>query len=1435
MASETVKKLSVKFEGDTTKLNTAIKLATDSFNDINKATQSLEKQFDKFGSGVSFSKQQQAFDLLNAKVEAGEKAANDLYDMMEQLKKQDTANVLTSQFQKLSEKYNEIVSQTNEAKKQLESLNNIDFLKASTAFEKIKVAIEAANKKINETTTYINAVNKALEYSPDSVELLGTKTELVKEQMATLRKESQMLGTQLNALKNAGVSEMSQDFIQASNALNEVKATYQKLKAETVEYQEALKKANELVDDMATRGKSLKEALELDPTNTKLTSQYIEVLRQEITKANKEEQAFNAAIESLKANKVAETSEQFIKLRTGLSNCKLTQKELISQLNDMTTKTFEYAKSAESVKKSLSETSKTAKVLKEALELDPTSVEKQKKYTDYLQKAIEQCQEAQAKLNEQLANLDAKGIDETNSKYIELKDTLNSTIKQQQEYEAELSTYNSSTVEAVENTSSFSSGLMEIQMALSKVASSLGSVTSSLFENAQSYETNIASIKKVVTDLSDDTVSELKEIAVASGQTFESISEYATIGATLGIAQDALADFTQAMVDLSVASDNSIAGEEGAAMVARLLNQFDIGADKASNFGSAVTYVGDQFAATASEIVETASYMGGLSAINNVTINDLIGLASEMKNLGIESASGASAISKTFLTINTQVETSGSKLETFATTAGMTAKEFANAWKSDPTDAFLSFINGLSTEVFDEITQEVNEGSNALDDYASAIGVTTDAFKALWKQDPTGTFEKYKTALGDLEEGSESASVVLTDLSLSGVRVAQTLLKLAGNGDVVRDAIEDSSQAWEENTNLTKKAGEMYETTEYKLASAKEALSQAAAALGDTFLPVVKDVADIVTSLAQSFNKLPKGVKTALAATTGLATGIVKVGSAGANLLITLQRLTTVGGTVGSAATGLLAKLTGSGGLVATLGSTLPVVLGIAGAALIGYATYTKLVANDTAKFHSEIKELSETASSQYIESLKSINSEMVTVKDKFDEVSNAADNLDFNKDGKVDTSKASYKNLQQAITELNDYIGGDFYLTLDAETGQIKNQNGEVVDLQKEYQNLRAEKERSAWLDANQETYNKALETQNEQMETAVGYLTDINKWKEAIKSGGTTFSDEEIDQFFRVAEGLEDTSNWSQSAKDKYDEFIGDIWANNETLGMLFANFQSTNNLIDETGQIIDQFNQIDTAPVETVQELLNSITSEENVVVLNYDKDSVASIQTALDDVDGKIEALQELTAAGVDTSNLMAQYQEARESIASDLDVAIKKQEELESSTTTTSDTGKTKLQELYEAYGDLDTNSSKSVDNIKGELEAMSGEEGTFSTFGLAGYNAFKKIQDSYDATAKQAETPIVYTIETVHLDTYKTSGTSTKSSGRSGSKSGGFNGGYTMPNLSLPKLSTGGHGGMTLKASFTINNTGDNITQSVSQKIGKQIVSYINEELGGLI
>lgn len=1428
--AETVKKLSVKFEGDTTGLNTAVKRATESFKDVDSAVKSLQKQFDDFGSGTSITKQTEALKVYETSITTCKTTLNKLYDIKKQLEDQDKSGQglykATKQYQDLETKIAYVTKRQKEFQESYESLSkeNQDAVKIATIYEQIAKQIEGSNKKLEETQSFIQVINKALEYSPNSVSLLNLQTEQFEKQLKECNSNTMSLAHYLNSLKNAGVDTLSKDFIEANNALKESKARYQELKAKTLEYYDALSKASKLADDIATRGNVLKKALELDSTNTELITKYQKVLSQEIEESVRNEKAFKQAIESLPKNSIKNVSKEYVELASGLANAQKQTSYLRQEQQRATQTVAKYNAKMKEVKDTINATSKTASVLKKALELDPTNTQKQQQYTEFLRQAIESCKKQQELLNQEIKELDVSNADVLKGKYIELTENLNNVVSKQREYEDALqkttqaANTNGKAVESnVTVTADFNTALNTLHSTLSRVASKLGSLSNSLLDNAVSYESSIASIKKVVTDLSDDTVESLKQIAVASGSTFDSIAEYATLGATLGIAQNALADFTDAMVKLEAASDGSIAGEEGAKQVARLLNQFDIGAEYAENFGSAVTYVGDQFAATANEIVEVASRMGGLSAINKVTINDLVGLASEMKNLGIETESGASAITKTFLSINTKVATGAESLSDFASVAGKSAKEFTEAWEKAPMDAFLSFVNGLSSEVFNEINEAVDSGSISLNEYANALDTTTDSFKAMWEQDPTGTFEKYKDALGNLEEGSESASVVLSDLKINSVRTAQTLLKLAGNGDVVREAIKDSSKAWEENTNLTRKANTIYETTEKKLESAKEAIRQAAASLGDTFLPIVKNVADVVTSLTKTFNSLPKSAKTAIASTTLLATGIAKVGSSAMGTLSWLNQMSMGSSGLSKACGGLLKTITGGGGLVTALGKTLPFALGAAGVALVAYAGYSAYANNETVKYNKTMKELCENASQQFVTSLQGINSEMANINEIVAIVQETTSNLDLNPDGEIDTTSDKYKFLQEKIAELNSYLGSEFQISIDETTGKFYNQNGVINDLQESMANYRLEAERQAWLTANQETYNENLKVQNEQEKKLLESLTLLNEQRDAYKQLGTQFSDEELNSFFKAAEGMEDVSKWSKEAQEKYEIFKQTIVNNDSKVQDALKAYGQASNLYKDANEIVTQFNQIETAPIESVKGLIDSLTSNAQKIVFDYDSQNLDSCYQTLDNINEEIIAAQQLASNGIDMSKHLEDLNAWKQQVEGDIKTiesmrteANKNVESMSDAMTTFAeenglivDAEKAKWLEENGFFPSMESGAAKAVETTLGNLKLINDYKIEDKSFTITEYKRQVVIGDWGTGTNKSRG-------------------------------SGGFNSGFTslVPDLTIPRLYSGGHGAMTLKASFIINNNGDNITQSMSQRIGKQIVNYINEELG---
>lgn len=1516
--NKTVKQLSVKFEGDTKGLNTAINQATKVLKDIDKAINTLDKNFEKFGTGSSIEEQVEKFDLLQKKIEEGNKALKELKDFQKQLDNESDNNKLTSAYQNLKLKISEVEKGLEEAKLQQDKFNNSNLSKILATYAKIKNKVLESNEQFSQASSYINVLNKALDYTPNSVELLNAKALALKTQMETVNGEVISLSRYLSELKNQGVSETSKEFLEVSNTIAGLKEKYASLKAETVAYQQALSSANKLQADMASRGAALREALSIDPKNEVVIRQYTTYLAQELEKAetvvkntnlamnempksvNKTSQEYinltsqlvkaeetikrtkleqdkwkessrtftdtldkannvlnetrnkaqilkesleldptnlskaseycdyldkssdrcqrqinnlNEQLKKMDSGKVKKTEESYNKAKSTVNALTKQLKIFEEEQKKLSPEAIKYNNQLKNLKSSLSNMDRVAKVLKESLELDPGNVEKQTLYTNYLKSAINDCEHQQQELNAQINKLDVSNADILNGKYVELSEALSTILKLSKGYREELGRINGESQNASIGTNNLVSDFAALNNILPAIERNLTKVTTSLFNNAKSYETNIASIRKVVKDLSDDTVDDLKQIATSTGNTFESISAYATLGATLGIAEKDLSKFTKAMVDLEVASDKAITGEEGAARVARLLNQFKIGADYAENFGSSVTYVGDQFAATANEILETASYMGGLSAVNNVTIHDLIGMASEMKNLGVESASGASAISKTFLKINTQVATCGKDLEQFAQTAGMTSEQFTKAWEQAPTDAFLSFINGLSTKVFDEINSAVNYGTSSLEGYATALGVSNDEFERLWKLDPEGTFGKYKDALGDLEEGSVSASVTLEDLKLSGVRVAQTLLKMAGNGDVVREAIKDSNKAWNENTNLVRKANEMYDTTEGKLNQAKESISQAAAALGDELLPMAKTAADVTKNMAIWFGKLPKPIKTTSGVVLMLSAGLGKLLTTASKASISLSLLENSSGALGTAVKGVTSKLASGGGLISVLGTALPVALGVAGAGLIAYAGYSAYANNETIKYNKTMKELCENASQQFVTSLQGINSEMANINEIVAIVQETTSNLDLNPDGKVDTTSDKYKFLQEKIAELNSYLGSEFQISIDETTGKFYNQNGVINDLQESMANYRLEAERQAWLTANQEIYNENLKVQNEQEKKLLENLTLLNEQREAYKQLGTQFSDEELNSFFKAAEGMEDVSKWSKEAQEKYELFKQTIVNNDSKVQDALKAYGQASNLYKDANEIVTQFNQIETAPIESVKGLIDSLTSNAQKIVFDYDSQNLDSCYQTLDNINKEIIAAQELASNGIDMSKHLEDLNAWKQQVEGDIKTiesmrteANKNVESMSDAMTTFAeenglivDAEKAKWLEENGFFPSMERGAAKAVETTLGNLKLI---------------NDYKIEDKSFTITE--------YKRQVVIGDW----GTGTKKS----RGSGGFG---NVPNLTIPTLRSGGYNQVTLNAKFQINNNGStNITKEVTQKIGKDLVNYINEELG---
>src|SRR5690606_39688552 len=121
------------------------------------------------------------------------------------------------------------------------------------------------------------------------------------------------------------------------------------------------------------------------------------------------------------------------------------------------------------------------------------------------------------------------------------------------------------------------------------------------------------------------------------------------------------------------------------------------------------------------------------------------------------------------------------------------------------------------TTVIKKIDAAVGEGDVMLKEFATAAGVSSSEFAKAWESDPIEALDIFIKGLEESSSEGENLTSILGDLGIKGIRESDTILRLAGASDLLSDAVNTSTKAWEENTALSDEAAQRYETTESKL------------------------------------------------------------------------------------------------------------------------------------------------------------------------------------------------------------------------------------------------------------------------------------------------------------------------------------------------------------------------------------------------------------------------------------------------------------------------------------------------------------------------------------------------------------------------------------------------------------------------------------------
>lgn len=310
------------------------------------------------------------------------------------------------------------------------------------------------------------------------------------------------------------------------------------------------------------------------------------------------------------------------------------------------------------------------------------------------------------------------------------------------------------------------------------------------------FESAMAGVFKTVdgTDAQLAAISDgIKQMSTEIPATTTEIAAVAEAAGQLGIATDDVLAFSRVMLDLG--ESTNMTADEAATALARFANITGTSASDYERLGSVIVGLGNNFATTEKEITEMSTRLASSGTLAGLTEPEIMALATAMSSVGIEAEAGGTAMTQTLTAMEKAVAGGGENLERFARIAGMSASEFSSAWENDAITAIQSFITGL----------------------------------------------------GKLDEQGESATLILDEMGLSGVRQSNMLKSLALASDTLTGAVGLANQAWEENTALTDEANKRYETTESKLAMMSNAFDNVKAAIGDALAPALREMADAGT------------------------------------------------------------------------------------------------------------------------------------------------------------------------------------------------------------------------------------------------------------------------------------------------------------------------------------------------------------------------------------------------------------------------------------------------------------------------------------------------------------------------------------------------------------------------------------------------------------
>lgn len=276
------------------------------------------------------------------------------------------------------------------------------------------------------------------------------------------------------------------------------------------------------------------------------------------------------------------------------------------------------------------------------------------------------------------------------------------------------------------------------------------------------------------TNISGDALRSLGDDAIALGLQLKGISiqgllQTAEVAGQLGIeGSENILKFSKTIEQLRLTSD--VAGEEGARNFAQFINVSSDSVENSDKLGSVITDLGNSFATTESQILETSTEIQKGISIYNTSAQSVLGLGAATSALGNQAESTRSAMQTTFAVIDNGLAT-GTNLNKILKLTGQTQEELSKQFKTDAVGSFKLFIKGLS----------------------------------------------------DAQKEGKNLRVILNELDITEKRAVTVVGSLVQNYDELEKALDKANNAYSENIALTEEANASAESLSSKIGDVADA------------------------------------------------------------------------------------------------------------------------------------------------------------------------------------------------------------------------------------------------------------------------------------------------------------------------------------------------------------------------------------------------------------------------------------------------------------------------------------------------------------------------------------------------------------------------------------------------------------------------------------